>query len=218
MLELNPADNSDTSKRQYARRNRELEQRLTRAQARRDEQQFVLAHLATHGLPADLSDQDLRAYVESLVAARRSGETVIVPQPRQPPVQKAAAVEIDTGSPEKPTALPTGPPPDEAERPSGNSISLLLSCSPNGSYLGRHSPGSGCEGINGNNHAPNNHCPSSAILRPDDPDRHPVLVPTSEAVDGRYTGTGGILLQLGHPRSELATTLLTPTKSTLKKH
>ncbi len=77
-------------------------------------------------------------------------------------------------------------------------------------YLGRHSPGSGCAGINGNNRVPNCRCPSSAILRPGDPDRHPVPVPLSEAVDGRSTEAGEILLHRGHPRFELAATLLAP--------
>ncbi len=109
--------------------------------------------------------------------------------------------------------------------------------------LGRHSPGSGCAGINGNNRDPNCRCPSSAILRPGDPDLHPVLVTTSEALDGQSTGASHILFHRGHPRFELAATLLAPmhwglevddltvefagrtsrsmpepTKSTLKKH
>ncbi len=83
--------------------------------------------------------------------------------------------------------------------------SYLLTC-----YLGRHSHGSGCAGINGNNRVPNCRCPSSAILRPGDPNRHPVLVPPSEAVDGRSTEAGEILLHRGHPRFELAATLLAP--------
>ncbi len=110
-------------------------------------------------------------------------------------------------------------------------------------YLERHSPGNGCAGINGNNRVPNCRCLSSAILRPGDPDRHPVLVPPSEAVDGRSTGSGEILLRRAHPPFQLAATLLAPmhcglgvddladefagrtlrsmpepTKSTLKKH
>ncbi len=110
-------------------------------------------------------------------------------------------------------------------------------------YLGRHSPGSGCAGINGNNRIPNCRCPSSAILRLGDRDRHPVLVPPSEAVDGRSAEASEILLHRGHPRFELTATPLAPmhwrlgvddladdfagrtsrsmpkpTKSTLKKH
>ncbi len=67
-----------------------------------------------------------------------------------------------------------------------------------------------CAGIHGYNRVPNCRCPSSAILRPGDPDRHPVLVSSSEAVDGRSTEAGAILLQLGQPRFELAATLLAP--------
>ncbi len=67
---------------------------------------------------------------------------------------------------------------------------------------------SGCAGINGNNSVPNCRCPSSAILCPGDPDRHPVLVPPSGAVDDRSPEAGKILLQRGYPRLELAATLL----------
>ncbi len=48
------------------------------------------------------------------------------------------------------------------------------------------------------------------ITRPGDPDRHQVPVPSSEAVDGRSTEAGEILLRRGHPRFELAAALLAP--------
>ncbi len=110
-------------------------------------------------------------------------------------------------------------------------------------YLGRHSPGSGCAGIHCYNGVPNCRCPSSTVLRPGYPYRHPVPVPPSEAEDFGSAEAGKILLERGHPRFELATTLLAPvgwrlrvndlandfagrtshsmpepTKSTLKKH
>ncbi len=77
---------------------------------------------------------------------------------------------------------------------------LYLTC-----YLGRHSPGSGCAGIHENNRVPNCPFPRSAILHPGYPDPHRVRVPRSEAKDA---GTGVILIQRGHPRFELAATLL----------
>ncbi len=51
---------------------------------------------------------------------------------------------------------------------------------------------------------------TTAILRLGHPDRHPVLVPPSEAVNDRPTEAGEILLHRGHPRFELAATLLAP--------
>ncbi len=47
-------------------------------------------------------------------------------------------------------------------------------------------------------------------MRLDDPDRHPNPVPKSEAVFHRSAEAGEIVLQRGHPRFELATTLPTP--------
>ncbi len=77
-------------------------------------------------------------------------------------------------------------------------------------YMGRFSLASGCAGINGNNRITNCRCPSSAILRRGDPKRHPVMVSPSEAVDGRATEVGKILLRCGLPRFKLAATLLKP--------
>ncbi len=48
-----------------------------------------------------------------------------------------------------------------------------------------------------------------------DLDRHPVLVQPSEAVDSRSAEAGEMLLQHGHPRFQLAATLLTPMNSGL---
>ncbi len=86
----------------------------------------------------------------------------------------------------------------------------MVHCFLSNCYLGRHSPESGCAGIHGNNRDPNCCCSSSTVLRPDDPDRHSVLAPPSGAVDSRSTEAGEILLQRGHLRFELVTTLLVP--------
>ncbi len=51
---------------------------------------------------------------------------------------------------------------------------------------------------------------ASAILRPVYPDRHSVVVPSAEAEDVRSAKAGKVLLEHGHPRFELATTLLAP--------
>ncbi len=79
-----------------------------------------------------------------------------------------------------------------------------------GLYSGRHSPGGGCAGIHVNNRVPNCRYPSSSILRPGEPDRHPMLVPPAEAEDVRPAEVDRVLLQRGHPRLELPATLLTP--------
>ncbi len=59
-------------------------------------------------------------------------------------------------------------------------------------------------------------CPSSTVLCLVNHDRHPTPVLSSETEEVRSAEAGRVFLERGHPRFELATTLLVPVSGNLR--